>query len=126
MTQTIDALLYKSMIMSGAALLEQNKQHINDLNVFPVPDGDTGTNMSLTLNSGVTALKNGSFQTVGEQADAVAAALLRGARGNSGVILSLLFRGISKDGNGGGSGYFHISAICRGCAGSVEWPAEIL
>ena len=96
MTQTIDAALFKSMIMSGAALLEQNKQHINDLNVFPVPDGDTGTNMSLTLNSGVTALKNGSFQTVGEQADAVAAALLRGARGNSGVILSLLFRGISK------------------------------
>ena len=96
MTQTIDAALFKSMIMSGAALLEQNKQHINDLNVFPVPDGDTGTNMSLTLNSGVAALKNGNFQTVGEQADAVAAALLRGARGNSGVILSLLFRGISK------------------------------
>ena len=96
MTQTIDALLYKSMIMSGAALLEQNKQHINDLNVFPVPDGDTGTNMSLTLNAGVTALKNGDYDTVSAQSDALAAALLRGARGNSGVILSLLFRGMSK------------------------------
>ena len=96
MTQTIDAALFKSMITSGAALLEQNKQNINDLNVFPVPDGDTGTNMTLTLNAGVAALKSGSLDTVGAEADAVAAALLRGARGNSGVILSLLFRGISK------------------------------
>ena len=96
MIQSIDAALFKSMIISGAALLEQNKQAINELNVFPVPDGDTGTNMSLTIGSGVTALKNGSFTTVTACADAVASALLRGARGNSGVILSLLFRGIAK------------------------------
>ena len=96
MVQSIDAALLESMIVSGAALLEQNKQQINELNVFPVPDGDTGTNMSLTLNSGVAALKNGGFDTVTAVADAVASALLRGARGNSGVILSLLFRGIGK------------------------------
>ncbi len=96
MVQTIDAALIKTMIISGAALLEQNKKQINELNVFPVPDGDTGTNMSLTLNSGVTALKSDSYDTVTACADAVASALLRGARGNSGVILSLLFRGIGK------------------------------
>ncbi len=96
MVQSIDAALFKSMIISGAALLENSKQQINELNVFPVPDGDTGTNMSLTLNSGVTALKAGSFDSVTAVADAVASALLRGARGNSGVILSLLFRGIAK------------------------------
>ena len=96
MIQSIDAALFKSMIISGAALLEQNKQQINELNVFPVPDGDTGTNMSLTMGSGVTALKSGDFTTVTACADAVASALLRGARGNSGVILSLLFRGIGK------------------------------
>ena len=96
MIQSIDAALFKSMVISGAALLEQNKQQINELNVFPVPDGDTGTNMSLTMGSGVTALKSGDFNTVTACADAVASALLRGARGNSGVILSLLFRGIGK------------------------------
>ncbi len=96
MVQSIDAALMKSMIISGAALLEQNKKQINELNVFPVPDGDTGTNMSLTLNSGVTALKSSGYTTVTACADAVASALLRGARGNSGVILSLLFRGIGK------------------------------
>ncbi len=96
MIQSIDAALFKSMIVSGAALLEQNKQQINELNVFPVPDGDTGTNMSLTMGSGVAALKSGDYATVTACADAVASALLRGARGNSGVILSLLFRGIGK------------------------------
>ncbi len=96
MVQSIDAALLKSMIISGAALLEQHKQQINELNVFPVPDGDTGTNMSLTMGSGVTALKAGSFDTVTAIADTVASALLRGARGNSGVILSLLFRGMGK------------------------------
>ena len=96
MVQTIDAALLKSMIISGAALLESQKQQINELNVFPVPDGDTGTNMSLTLNAGVTALKAGRFDSVTAVADCVASALLRGARGNSGVILSLLFRGVGK------------------------------
>ena len=96
LVQTIDAALLKSMIISGAALLESQKQQINELNVFPVPDGDTGTNMSLTLNAGVTALKAGRFDSVTAVADCVASALLRGARGNSGVILSLLFRGVGK------------------------------
>lgn len=96
MIQTINAGLYKSMIASGAALLEKNKQLVNELNVFPVPDGDTGTNMSLTINSGVTAIMNGNASTVTAVADQAAGALLRGARGNSGVILSLLFRGMSK------------------------------
>lgn len=96
MIQTVNAALYKSMITSGAALLEKNKQLVNELNVFPVPDGDTGTNMSLTLNSGVTAFSNGNADTVTAVADIAAGALLRGARGNSGVILSLLFRGMSK------------------------------
>jgi len=94
--QSIDAALYSTMVTSGAALLEQNKQHINELNVFPVPDGDTGTNMSLTLNAGVTALGSASPDTVSAVADILSGALLRGARGNSGVILSLLFRGMSK------------------------------
>ncbi len=96
MIQRIDAALYKQMVESGAALLEQQKAAINELNVFPVPDGDTGTNMSLTLTSGVTALRKASPSTVGASADVAASALLRGARGNSGVILSLLFRGMTK------------------------------
>lgn len=96
MIQTVNAALYKSMIASGAALLEKNKQIVNELNVFPVPDGDTGTNMSLTLNSGVTAIATKNPNTVTAVADTAASALLRGARGNSGVILSLLFRGMSK------------------------------
>lgn len=96
MIQTVNAALYKSMIASGAALLEKNKQLVNELNVFPVPDGDTGTNMSLTLNSGVTAIAAKEPNTVTAVADTTASALLRGARGNSGVILSLLFRGMSK------------------------------
>ncbi len=96
MIQIIDTALYKVMLSSAAALLEQNRQQINELNVFPVPDGDTGTNMSLTLNSGVTALTAGGTVTVSACADVVASALLRGARGNSGVILSLIFRGMYK------------------------------
>ncbi len=96
MIQTINAAKYKEMISSASALLEQNKQQINELNVFPVPDGDTGTNMSLTITSGVTALEKGHEVTVGACAETAASALLRGARGNSGVILSLLFRGMAK------------------------------
>ncbi len=96
MTEIVNAVTYKEMLGSGAALLERNRQQINELNVFPVPDGDTGTNMSLTLNAGVTALERGGNVTVTACADTAASALLRGARGNSGVILSLLFRGMSK------------------------------
>ena len=84
------------MLLCANAALEENKQRINELNVFPVPDGDTGTNMSLTMNSAAIELGRKPTDTVGAVADCAASALLRGARGNSGVILSLLFRGIAK------------------------------
>ena len=84
------------MLLCANAALEESKQRINELNVFPVPDGDTGTNMSLTMNSAAIELGRKQTDTVGAVADCAASALLRGARGNSGVILSLLFRGIAK------------------------------
>jgi len=84
------------MIINAAAAIENNKQEVNDLNVFPVPDGDTGTNMSLTIGAAEKALAAMTPGTVGHVAEVTASALLRGARGNSGVILSLLFRGFSR------------------------------
>ena len=96
MTDRISGSAFKQMITFGAACVTQQKQAINDLNVFPVPDGDTGTNMSLTIQTAVNELKKSEPATVGEAAKITAGALLRGARGNSGVILSLLFRGLSK------------------------------
>ena len=92
----IDAAAFKEMILCANAALHANVQAINDLNVFPVPDGDTGTKMALTMDKAATELKKKEFDTIAAAADCVASALLRGARGNSGVILSLLFRGISK------------------------------
>ena len=100
MTERISGSAFKQMIAFGAACVAQQKQAINDLNVFPVPDGDTGTNMSLTIQTAVNELKKSEPATVGEAAKITAGALLRGARGNSGVILSLLFRGISKSAKG--------------------------
>lgn len=97
MFDIIDGAQLKSMIRYGAAAIQAEKQSINDLNVFPVPDGDTGTNMSLTIGAAVTALADNKASTVGEVASVNASALLRGARGNSGVILSLLFRGIARE-----------------------------
>ncbi len=96
MIQTIDAALFQKMVIHAAAAIHLQKQPINDLNVFPVPDGDTGTNMSLTISAASAEMKKKNHPTVGSAASAVASALLRGARGNSGVILSLLFRGIGK------------------------------
>ena len=96
MTQQVTGELFKQMVMNGAAAIENNKQEINDLNVFPVPDGDTGTNMSLTIGAAESALASMDPGTMGRVADVTASALLRGARGNSGVILSLLFRGFSR------------------------------
>ena len=84
------------MICSAAASIDLKKQKINELNVFPVPDGDTGTNMSMTLGAAATELRRKPDVTLTKAADVAASALLRGARGNSGVILSLLFRGFSK------------------------------
>ena len=100
MTDRISGSAFKQMIAFGAACVAQQKQAINALNVFPVPDGDTGTNMSLTIQTAVNELKKSEPATVGEAAKITAGALLRGARGNSGVILSLLFRGISKSAKG--------------------------
>ena len=96
MYDQITASLFKQMVLHGAACITLEKQAINDLNVFPVPDGDTGTNMSMTLAAAVTELQRKEPETVDQAASITASALLRGARGNSGVILSLLFRGISK------------------------------
>ena len=96
MTDRISGSAFKQMVLFGAACITAQKQPINDLNVFPVPDGDTGTNMSLTIQTAATELRKSEPATVSEAAKITASALLRGARGNSGVILSLLFRGISK------------------------------
>ena len=96
MRDYIDAAAFKEMILCADAALHANIQAINDLNVFPVPDGDTGTNMGLTINNAATELRKKSFDNVAAASDCVAGAMLRGARGNSGVILSLLFRGIAK------------------------------
>ena len=96
MRKTIDGQAFAEMIFCGSAALEENRQQLNELNVFPVPDGDTGTNMSLTMSSAAEALRKQSYPDVGAASGTAANALLRGARGNSGVILSLLFRGLSK------------------------------
>ena len=96
MRDFIDAAALKDMFLSGAAAIRLQAQAVNELNVFPVPDGDTGTNMSLTITTAGTELSQRTFSTAGEVAATAASALLRGARGNSGVILSLLFRGFSK------------------------------
>ncbi|MDE7260654.1 MAG: DAK2 domain-containing protein [Oscillospiraceae bacterium] len=96
MIQSINGNQFKQMVLHGAAAITCQKQQINDLNVFPVPDGDTGTNMSLTIGTAAAELKKGGVSAVGQAASVTASALLRGARGNSGVILSLLFRGMSK------------------------------
>lgn len=96
MRETIDGAALRDMILCAYDALEANEQAINELNVFPVPDGDTGTNMRLTLGSAATELRQKEASTVTDTAARTASALLRGARGNSGVILSLLFRGLSK------------------------------
>ncbi len=96
MIKTIDAAAFCAAVIHGAAAISASTQAVNELNVFPVPDGDTGTNMSMTINTAAAELKGKRYPTVSAAASAVASALLRGARGNSGVILSLLFRGFSK------------------------------
>ena len=97
MHDTINGAMFKEMLLFGTVSIAQAQQAINDLNVFPVPDGDTGTNMSLTIQTAAQELKKIEPATVDQVASVTASALLRGARGNSGVILSLLFRGIAKE-----------------------------
>ncbi|MEA4971335.1 MAG: DAK2 domain-containing protein [Candidatus Pelethousia sp.] len=93
---SINGALLKDMFLTGAALLEKNKAHIDSLNVFPVPDGDTGTNMSMTMQSAVREIKGCACATVSEVAAAASLGSLKGARGNSGVILSQIFRGFVR------------------------------
>lgn len=93
---TLTGPRFKEIFIAAASAIEARRQEINELNVFPVPDGDTGTNMSMTMGAARRALENSGDQPVGETAETAASALLRGARGNSGVILSLLFRGIAR------------------------------
>ena len=96
MKQIINGADLRRMIISAAANIELHKQQLNDLNVFPVPDGDTGTNMSMTINAAASDLRKVEDPNLDQAAKTAASAMLRGARGNSGVILSLLFRGLSK------------------------------
>ena len=96
MSKEITGALFKQMILHGAAAITAQKQAINDLIVFPVPDGDTGTNMSMTIATAAEALRKAAPASVGQASSVTASSLLQGARGNSGVILSLLFRGLSK------------------------------
>ena len=129
MTDRISGGAFKDMVAFGAACIAQQKQAINDLNVFPVPDGDTGTNMSLTIQTAVAELRKVQPATVDEAAKVTASGLLRGARGNSGVILSLLFRGMSKVFKGltEADGVQLASAMQEGVStayGAVMKPAE--
>ena len=96
MRQTVNGADLRRLIVSAAASVEIHKQQLNELNVFPVPDGDTGTNMSMTINAAAADLRKAEDPTLEKTASIAASAMLRGARGNSGVILSLLFRGMSR------------------------------
>ena len=96
MKQIINGSDFRRLVINAAANIENNKQQLNELNVFPVPDGDTGTNMSMTINAASADLRKVEDPTLEKAAKTAASAMLRGARGNSGVILSLLMRGISN------------------------------
>ena len=129
MHDTINGAMFKEMLLFGTVSIAQAQQAINDLNVFPVPDGDTGTNMSLTIQTAAQELKKIEPATVDQAASVTASALLRGARGNSGVILSLLFRGISKERKGckEADGAAFAAALQEGVAAAynaVMKPAE--
>ena len=129
MIEKINGAAFKDMVLFGAACIAGQKQAINDLNVFPVPDGDTGTNMYLTIQTACGELKKAEPATIDDAAKITARGLLRGARGNSGVILSLLFRGMSKSlkGLAEADGAALAAAMQEGVAtayGAVMKPAE--
>ena len=92
----LDAATLREMVNAGAALLEKNREPVNALNVFPVPDGDTGTNMSMTMISAVREINTKEAHSIGQLTEHLSKGALRGARGNSGVILSQLYRGFAK------------------------------
>ena len=94
MSVSINVTLFKKMVINGAINLKNNHKEVDELNVFPVPDGDTGTNMSMTVMSGVTELNNIESSSIVDTAKVLSRGALMGARGNSGVILSQFFRGL--------------------------------
>ena len=96
MGKSITGAMYRKMVISGANYLEENSEYVNQLNVFPVPDGDTGTNMSLTMKSVVRELNMCTNNNMDAICDAVSKGALKGARGNSGVILSQILKGFSS------------------------------
>ena len=96
MTNTINASLFQEMIQAASTRLNNQAEYVNSLNVFPVPDGDTGTNMGMTITNGAKAVSDNHAETVGEVAAILSKGLLMGARGNSGVILSQIFRGFGQ------------------------------
>ena len=96
MQKSINGATFRKMVLNGAKLLDANKAHVNELNVFPVPDGDTGTNMSMTMLSASREVSGCSTNNMPELCDAVAKGALRGARGNSGVILSQILKGMTS------------------------------
>ena len=93
MIKTINGQTFKKMIITGAGFLEKNKKYVDSLNVFPVPDGDTGTNMFLTMKSAVNEVNSCPSMTIEALSQAFAKGALKGARGNSGVITSQIFKG---------------------------------
>ena len=127
MTKTIDGLMYLNMLRGGAQSLYANREAVNDLNVFPIPDGDTGDNMYMTINSGASS--DGEPDDLGETAADAARGMLLGARGNSGVILSRIFAGIARGLSGlssASAGEF-IAALRQGVTeayGAVAEPVE--
>lgn len=96
MKKTINGTTLRKMLVGGATLLDENKSYVDSLNVFPVPDGDTGTNMSMTMNAVVTEISNVSNNNIDEISEAFSKGALRGARGNSGVILSQILKGLAS------------------------------
>ncbi|MEA4824493.1 MAG: DAK2 domain-containing protein [Clostridiaceae bacterium] len=123
MNVKMDGRLFRAMIREAAYAINENKQRLNDLNVFPVPDGDTGTNMGLTIGAAARALEDRHEESLSAIADVAAMALLRGARGNSGVILSLLFRGIAKTFKGHDSADGVLLADALACAADTAYRA---
>ena len=127
-TTTIDGPLWRRLVMSGAATLNNKRETVNNLNVFPVPDGDTGTNMSMTM-TGVLAGNHGGVASVAAYSAAIAKDMMRSARGNSGVILSLFFRGMARafDGYDTITPAVLLDAVKQGAkaaAAAVEKPVE--
>ena len=127
-TTTIDGLEWRRLVMSGAAVLKSNCDVVNNLNVFPVPDGDTGTNMSMTM-TGVLAGNHAGVASVASYSAAIAKDMMRAARGNSGVILSLFFRGMARafDGHDTITPSILLDAVRQGAksaAAAVEKPVE--